>query len=151
MAWWLWVVIGFGLLVVETLTPGGFFFVFFGLAALVVGALAAVEAAGPDWMEWALFSVFSVAGILLFRRPLMRRFNLTHGKKVDSLVGETAVVIEDVAPGAVGKAEASLGPGRSDALGLVDGVGPPQATTTMIVAKPAASSRPGRDRRGIGA
>jgi membrane protein implicated in regulation of membrane protease activity len=105
MAWWIWVVVGFGLLVVETLTPGGFFFVFFGIAALLVGVLAALGAAGPDWMEWLLFSVFSVAGILFFRRPLMHRFKLTHGKKVDSLVGETAVVLEDVAPGAVGKAE----------------------------------------------
>jgi membrane protein implicated in regulation of membrane protease activity len=106
MAWWIWVVVGFGLLVVETLTPGGFFFVFFGIGALLVGVLAALGASGPDWMEWLLFSVFSVAGILFFRRPLMRRFNLTpHGRKVDNLVGETAIVLEDVAPGAVGKAE----------------------------------------------
>jgi inner membrane protein len=105
MGWWLWVLVGFGLLVVETITPGGFFFVFFGLAAIVVGVLAALGAAGPDWMEWLLFTVFSVAGIAFFRRPLMRRFNLTHGKAVDKLVGETAVVLEEVPPGGVGKAE----------------------------------------------
>ncbi len=105
MAWWLWVLVGFGLLVVETITPGGFFFVFFGIGALLVGMLAALGWAGPDWMEWLLFSVFSVAGIAFFRRPLMRRFNLTHGKAVDNLVGETAVVLEEIAPGGVGKAE----------------------------------------------
>src|SRR5262245_23762016 len=105
MGWWLWVLVGFGLLVVETITPGGFFFIFFGIAALLVGVLAALGAAGPDWMEWLLFTVFSVAGIPFFRRPLMRRFNLTHGKAVDNLVGETAVVLEEVAPGGVGKAE----------------------------------------------
>ncbi len=105
MAWWLWVLVGFGLLIVETLTPGGFFFVFFGIGALLVGVLAALGGTGPDWMEWLLFSVFSVAGILFFRRPLMRRFNLTNGKSVDNLVGETAVVLEEIAPGGVGKAE----------------------------------------------
>jgi membrane protein implicated in regulation of membrane protease activity len=105
MAWWLWVLVGFGLLVVETITPGGFFFVFFGLGALLVGVLAALGGAGPDWMEWLLFSVFSVAGILFFRRPLMRRFNMTNGKSVDNLVGETAVVLEEIAAGGVGKAE----------------------------------------------
>jgi len=105
MAWWLWVLVGFGLLVVETITPGGFFFVFFGLGALLVGVLAALGGAGPDWMEWLLFSVFSVAGILFFRRPLMRRFNMTNGKPVDNLVGETAVALEEIAPGGVGKAE----------------------------------------------
>jgi inner membrane protein len=105
MGWWLWVLVGFGLLVVETLTPGGFFFVFFGLGALLVGVLAALGASGPDWLQWLLFTVFSVAGIAFFRRPLMRRFNLTHGKPVDTLVGENAVVLEEIAPGGVGKAE----------------------------------------------
>jgi membrane protein implicated in regulation of membrane protease activity len=105
MGWWLWVLVGFGLLVVETITPGGFFFVFFGIAALIVGVLAALGASGPDWMEWLLFSVFSVAGIAFFRRPLMRRFKMTNGKAVDNLVGESAIVLEDVAPGGVGKAE----------------------------------------------
>lgn len=105
MAWWLWVVVGFGLLVVETITPGGFFFVFFGLGALLVGSLAALGWAGPEWMEWLLFSVFSVVGIAVFRRPLMQRFNLTPGKPVDKMVGEAAVVLEEIAPGAVGKAE----------------------------------------------
>ncbi len=105
MAWWLWVLVGFGLLVVETITPGGFFFAFFGLGALLVGVLAALGWAGPDWTEWLLFSVLSVAGILFFRRPLMRRFNMTNGKGVDNLVGETAVALEDIAPGGVGKAE----------------------------------------------
>jgi inner membrane protein len=106
MAWWLWVLVGFGLLVVETITPGGFFFVFFGIAALLVGMLAALGWAGPDWMQWLLFSVFSVAGIAFFRRPLMRRFNLMPGKAtVDNLLGESAVVLEDIPPGGVGKAE----------------------------------------------
>jgi len=105
MTWWLWVLVGFGLLVAETITPGGFFFVFFGTAALLVGMLSALGWAGPDWMEWLLFSAFSVLGVVLFRRPLMRKFNLTRSKSVDKLVGETAVVLEDIAPGGVGKAE----------------------------------------------
>jgi hypothetical protein len=41
----------------------------------------------------------------LFRKPLMRRFNLSSGKPVDRLEGESAVVIEEVPPGGVGKAE----------------------------------------------
>jgi len=34
MVWWLWVLLGLGLLTFEVLTPGGFFALFFGLAAL---------------------------------------------------------------------------------------------------------------------
>lgn len=105
MAWWLWILIGLGLLVLETATPGGFFAFFFGVGAVLVGMAVALGAGGPEWMQWLLFSVLSVVGLLLFRRPLMRRLKLTGGKPVDSLVGEPAVVLEEVPPGGVGKAE----------------------------------------------
>jgi len=106
MPWWVWVLIGLGLLAAEMATPGGFFAIFFGLAAILVGVLAALGVSGPPWLEWLLFSVFSVLGIAFFRRPLMRRFNLAGGAKtVDRMEREVAVVLEDVAPGGAGKAE----------------------------------------------
>lgn len=106
MSWWLWILAGLGLLGVEALTPGGFFILFFGIGALVVGILAASGIAGPVWLQWLLFSVVSAGSLLLFRRPLLvwarRREPAT---VVDTLEGETAIVMEDFAPGAVGKAE----------------------------------------------
>jgi hypothetical protein len=106
MAWWIWVLGGLALLVVEVTTPGGFFAVFFGLGAILVGAARAAGWSGPAWMEWLLFTLLSVVSLLLFRRPLMRRFNLSNGgRPVDRLEGEVAIVVDDVAPGAVGKAE----------------------------------------------
>jgi membrane protein implicated in regulation of membrane protease activity len=105
MQWWLWILGGLGLLVAETVTPGGFFAFFFGVAAILVGALAALGVAGPEWMHWLLFSVFSVLGLLVFRRPLMRRFKLSSGKPVDRMEGELGTVLEDVAPGGFGKVE----------------------------------------------
>jgi hypothetical protein len=38
MAWWLWALVGLVLVGVEVVTPGGFFVIFFGVAALVVAA-----------------------------------------------------------------------------------------------------------------
>ena len=38
MGWWLWMLLGFALIVCELTTPGGFFFLFFGLGAVAVGA-----------------------------------------------------------------------------------------------------------------
>jgi membrane protein implicated in regulation of membrane protease activity len=105
MAWWMWVLGGLVLLVAEVMTPGGFFAVFFGAGAILVGALKGLGWEGPAWAEWLVFTVLSVASLGLFRRPLMRRFNLSKGKPVDRLEGETAVVTEDVVPGGVGKAE----------------------------------------------
>ena len=107
MAWWLWVLLGFALLACELLTPGGFFFLFFGLGAVAVGAFAWFGLGQPDWLEWLLFSVLSLAFMAPLRGRLVRwsRGPGDLGQAVDSLVGQTAVLLEDLAPGGVGKAE----------------------------------------------
>lgn len=107
MVWWAWILFGLGLLAAEILTPGGFFVLFFGLAALVVGGLVALGIGGSEWVQWLLFSVLSVASMLGFRRRLVDLFGKPAGEghRLDSLVGDVAVLSEDLAPGGVGKAE----------------------------------------------
>jgi membrane protein implicated in regulation of membrane protease activity len=106
MVWWIWILLGLGLLALEAATPGGFFALFFGLSAVVVGALAALGAGGPPWLQWTLFSVLAVAALVLLRRPLKARFNLDGShRSVDKLTAETAVALTDLVPGEVGKVE----------------------------------------------
>jgi hypothetical protein len=106
MPWWLWILAGLALIVLETVTPGGFFAAFFALAAVLVGILTWLGLAGPDWMQWLLFSVLSVVGVVLFRKPLMKAMNLGGpGKAVDVLTAEGALVVEEVPAEGVGKAE----------------------------------------------
>jgi membrane protein implicated in regulation of membrane protease activity len=105
MAWWIWVLGGLVLLLGEVVTPGGFFVIFFGAGAILVGTLKGLGWNGPAWAEWLVFTVLSIVSLALFREPLMRRFNLKGGRPVDRLEGERALVTEDVAPGGVGKAE----------------------------------------------
>jgi membrane protein implicated in regulation of membrane protease activity len=104
--WWLWLLIGLGLLAVELFTPGGFYVVFFGVGALVVGALTGFGAGGPPWTQWLIFSAVSILSLLLFRRRLLARTGMA-GPSVamDTLEGEIAIPMEDIAPGAHGKAE----------------------------------------------
>lgn len=107
MVWWLWVLLGLGLLALEIATPGGFFVLFFGIAALVVGGLVRMAGGVPVWGQWLLFSVLSVGSLWLFRGRLMTwlRSQGPDPDRVDSLVGQIAVLGEDLAPGGVGKAE----------------------------------------------
>jgi len=107
MVWWLWVLLGLGLLTFEVLTPGGFFAVFFGLAALLVGALTGLHVSGPPWLQWLLFSGLSVSFVLVLRRPLLARVKTSSRAlpPIDSLLGEVATLLEDLPPGAVGRAE----------------------------------------------
>jgi len=106
MLWWVWILLGFLLLLAELLTPGGLYLLFFGVAAILVGLLAGLNLIAPPWMQWLMFSILSVAALSLFRRPLLKRLRpATLAQEVDSLVGETAIALEDMAADAVGKAE----------------------------------------------
>jgi membrane protein implicated in regulation of membrane protease activity len=106
MPWWLWILAGLALIVLETITPGGFFAVFFAIAALLVGILVKLGWAGPDWVQWLLFSAISILGVVLFRKPLMRAMKLNvPGRPVDALTSDSAVVVEDVPGDGVGRAE----------------------------------------------
>jgi membrane protein implicated in regulation of membrane protease activity len=104
--WWYWILLGLVLVVFEIAAPGGFYFIFFGVGALLVGALAAADAGGPLWVQILLFSVLSLGSLLLFRARLLGALQKGPASdNVDSLVKEVGTVSEDLAPGAVGKVE----------------------------------------------
>lgn len=107
MIWWYWMLAGLVFLGVEMATPGGFYILFFGLAALIVGSLTGLGFAQAEWLQWLLFSGLAILSLLVFRGPLLAWIK-TQDKEmptVDSMMGESAVPIEDLAPGGTGKAE----------------------------------------------
>lgn len=107
MIWWHWLLLGLLLLGAEMMTPGGFYILFFGLAALVVGAMAALDLVQGDSAQWLLFSGIAVVSLLVFRGPLLARINASETKHpdVDSMLGEIAIPVETLAAGAIGKVE----------------------------------------------
>jgi membrane protein implicated in regulation of membrane protease activity len=107
MGWWIWILVGLGLLAVEVIVPGGIILLFFGAAAIVVGAFVWLGIGGPVWFQWAMFSVLSVASLLTLRGPILRKIKAAdeEAEYVDSLVGMAVVASEDIVPGAKGKAE----------------------------------------------
>jgi membrane protein implicated in regulation of membrane protease activity len=101
--WWHWLVLGLLLAVAELATPGGFYIIFFGVGALVVGALTGMDMAGPVWMQIVLFGVFSVILLVLFRARLLKITQVDPQiPPVDTLVGEIGIVSEGMAPDHVG-------------------------------------------------
>ena len=106
MVWWYWILLGLFLLAVEIATPGGFFFMFFAVAALAVGLLEMVGLVETDWVQWVLFSVLSVVCLAFFRKPLLERMRAAeHPDVVDSIVGEVAVATVPIPAGQYGRAE----------------------------------------------
>jgi membrane protein implicated in regulation of membrane protease activity len=102
MSWWLWVLSGIALLVVEMVTPGGLFALFFGIGALCTAVAAALGAGAIA--QWLLFTALSLVLIATLRRTLQERLR-SPTVAVDSLVGQEVVLLGEIPAGGEGKAE----------------------------------------------
>ena len=106
LLWWHWIVIGLLLVVGEMASAGGFYIIFFGVAALLVGILAAIGIAGPVWAQVLLFSILSVSSLAVFRSRLLTWMQLDPQRPaVDPLIGEIGISQEDIVAGGVGRLE----------------------------------------------
>ena len=93
---WVWLVAAVLLAVGEMATPGSFFLLPFAIGAAVAAALALLDVSVV--VEWVAFLVTSVVALAALR-PLARRLdrNGSHdGVGSRRLIGQTAVVIEDI-------------------------------------------------------
>ena len=106
MTWWIWILIGLGLLAIEAASPGGLFAAFFGLSAVVVGVLTALGMAGPLSVQWILFSALALVALAVLRGPLKARLNVKGSSRpVDQLADQVAVALEELPAGGAGKVE----------------------------------------------
>lgn len=101
----MWALLGLGLAACEMLTPGGFYFLFFGVGAVLTSLLVLVDLGGPAWVQWLLFTLLSLACLVPLRARLVRWTAVPEARALDSLVGEEVLLLDDVAPGGVGKGE----------------------------------------------
>jgi membrane protein implicated in regulation of membrane protease activity len=104
MTWWIWILIGIILLSAEfvssTMHIG-----LFAVGAFVVALLVGLGVEMPLWAQLILFTAVSVISLLFVRPILVKKLRLTENKPMDTLVGEQAMAMEDIAPASVGKAE----------------------------------------------
>ncbi|MEZ5288771.1 MAG: NfeD family protein [Vicinamibacterales bacterium] len=105
MDWWLWVAGGLALMVLELVTPSGFFIMFFGLGALTIGVLSRIGVVDAGWVQWLLFTLVSLGYLVVFRGTFQERFQAPPPPAVDSLVGVLAMPQGSIEPGAVGRVE----------------------------------------------
>lgn len=106
MTWWAWLVAGLVLFALEAISAGGFYLVFFGAGAVVVGLLDLAGWHVSVLPQGLVFVAISVVALMLFRKPLLARFQRgmpTH--KVDNLAGQMAKALEDIPAGGRGTAE----------------------------------------------
>ena len=105
MVWWLWLLFGLVLLIIDVAAIGNFYLMFFGVGALLVGLVSSLDVVEAAWLQWVLFTVLSVASLALFRARVLQLVASPASDNVDSLVGEIAIAVGDIANGGVGQAE----------------------------------------------
>jgi inner membrane protein len=106
MPWWLWILIGFGLLLAELAVPSDFFLFFFGLSAVLVGAGMGAGLFASEPASWAAFAVLAIVFLLVLRRPLREWLGRPASSGMgDRMVGERARLTQRLLPGEIGQAE----------------------------------------------
>lgn len=104
MEWWFWVLVAFLLLTIEffaTTAHVGFF----AVGAFIVAILVGVGFVIPLWAQLLIIAISSVVLLVFVRPVVVRKLGLSKTHIVDTLVGEQAVVMTDLAVGDQGKAE----------------------------------------------
>ena len=104
MVWWVWVVLGFILLATE-FASGSMHVAFFAAGAFVVGILVGLGLDIPLWGQLLIFTGVSLIAFFFLRPIAVRKLKLDQKKVVDTLVGEQATAMEEIAPQGVGRAE----------------------------------------------
>ena len=105
MSWWIWVLAGLFLLAVEFATSV-IGFGFFAVGAFVVAILVGVGVDIPLWGQLLIFTGVSIVALLGIRPLLLKKLRLNETKDdINTLVGEQALALDDIAVASIGKAE----------------------------------------------
>jgi membrane protein implicated in regulation of membrane protease activity len=101
---WIWLVIGIGLVIMELVTPCGFYLFILGISAFGVGLLVYLGIVLSWSAQAILFCAFAVACWLIFGqriRAARKQVVAKHGQ----LEGNIVRIAADIAPGASGSGE----------------------------------------------
>lgn len=104
MAWWIWTLIGFFFLALEFVSTT-MHSAFFAAGAFLVAILVAFQIGGPLWAQILTFTLFSLFTLLLIRPYVVAKLNLSRTRVVDTMIGEQAVALGEIAAAGFGKAE----------------------------------------------
>lgn len=106
MPWWGWMSGGIALLALELFfIDTGFYLVFLGLSAALVGVVTLAIGGSPVSLQWVLFGAFSLLSVFGFRRKLYERIHRAGPAVPEGVSGEWALANERIEPGATGRVE----------------------------------------------
>ncbi len=104
MPWWGWLIFGTLLLGSELLAvDAGFYLVFIGIAAAIVGLVELSGAGLEPWVQWILFSIVALILMVLFRKKLYAWLRGSGAGYDIGPAGEIVTIEQALAPGEKGR------------------------------------------------
>ena len=104
MPWWGWIIFGALLLGSELLiVDAGFYLVFIGLAAALTGVIELTGIGLEPWLQWVVFSIFSLVAMVLFRKKLYDKLRGSGVGYETGPSGEIVTVEQSLQPGETGR------------------------------------------------
>ncbi len=101
--WWHWFVVGIVLTLAELVIPA-FFVIWFGLGALLVGAILFLAPALSSTAQIGLWIIASLAMLIVWFRFFKNSQNKTQSGTADGeVIGEVGLLVSNIAPFAKGK------------------------------------------------
>lgn len=104
MQYWLWLLLGLSLAILELVTPSGFFLIILGGAAVLVGLLVAAGAF-VSWNAQAIIFCLLALGIWFTLGKRLRNSVATKDPRHGDLVGSLITIKTETAPGGDGSGE----------------------------------------------
>ncbi len=98
LAWWIWLIVAFGIGIIELATVT-FVLLWMAIAALVTAVLSL--AITGVWAQFFIFAIISV-GLYFATRPLAQRWRNKRrypASRMEGMVGERALVVKGAQPG----------------------------------------------------
>ena len=105
MAWTIWVILGFSLLIAELFAFSGFFLFYLGLSGIITGLLVKTGFLVEDSNHWYAFGVIAIILLGVFKKKLDKYFKtiLTHSSNPDEIVGTIAKSNEEITASSRGR------------------------------------------------
>lgn len=97
LQWWHWIVLGLVLIATELVVPA-MVLVWFGLSALLLGLALAVMPGLSLTTQVLIWTLLSVALVVLWLRVFKTAQHKTKAGTPDAIIGETGLLVSEVAP-----------------------------------------------------
>ena len=98
MTWWIWIILGLFVFVLELFVPSGFFLFIIGLSGVLTGLLTLTQLIPTVWLQCFVCALIATALMVGIRKKMVARLGVPSLKRGGSVYGSTVLISSDDIP-----------------------------------------------------